>query len=326
MNAVTAPVRNWFVDLARGWDAFWLTGQLPHSLAVIRILGGAMLFYTHLVWALNSSDFLGPNAWITRGVSKAMHAESYAFSLLWYFDSPVLLAVFHAVALVAMLMLTVGLFTRPAAVVSWLACVWYCHRLEGALFGLDQVNAMLAFSLMIGRSGAAYSLDRWRHVRQMARQGRPPRPFCLCVGTNLALRLIQTQLCVIYLFGGLAKAKGEMWWNGDAIWFAAASLEYQSWDMTWIVDYHWLGMLAVLTVFWEIFYPVLVWNRYARPIMLGMAVLVHGGIALCLGMITFGLAMIFANVAFVKPEVVKGLVERCCRNRSQSQPRSGGNL
>jgi hypothetical protein len=40
-----------------------------------------------------------------------------------------------------------------------------------------------------------------------------------------------------------------------------------------------------------------------------MAVAVHGGIALCLGLITFGLAMIFAYLSFLKPETVRRWVD-----------------
>ena len=321
MNTLVAPVRTWATDIARSWDAFWLTGQLPHTLAVLRLLGGAMLFYTHLIWALNSSAFLGPNAWLTRDISLDMHQGGYAFSPLWYFDSPLLLWMFHLVALTAMALLTVGLFTRPAAVVSWLACVWYCHRLEGALFGLDQVNAMLAFSLMIGRSGAVYSVDRWLAVRKAAQAGKAPPPLGMCVGTNLAIRLIQVQLCVIYLFGGLAKAKGLMWWDGTAMWYAAASLEYQSWDLTWLIRHEaFARCLTHITLFWEISYAALVWPKATRPVVLAIAIAAHAGIALFLGMITFGSAMIFANLAFVPAPMVMGLVDGVVKRWTPSTP------
>ena len=39
-----------------------------------------------------------------------------------------------------------------------------------------------------------------------------------------------------------------------------------------------------------------------------MAVLVHGGIGLCLGMKTFGLVMMIGNLAFVYPETVSAVV------------------
>jgi hypothetical protein len=48
----------------------------------------------------------------------------------------------------------------------------------------------------------------------------------------------------------------------------------------------------------------LVWNRLTRPPAVLMAFCVHGGIALFLGMPTFGVAMMIANLAFVPPEFV----------------------
>jgi hypothetical protein len=44
--------------------------------------------------------------------------------------------------------------------------------------------------------------------------------------------------------------------------------------------------------------------------VLAIAVLAHGGIALFLGMITFGLVMLIGNLAFVPPDVVRSVVER----------------
>jgi hypothetical protein len=43
--------------------------------------------------------------------------------------------------------------------------------------------------------------------------------------------------------------------------------------------------------------------------MLWMAVAIHGGIALFLGMITFGLAMIIANLAFLQPATVRAWID-----------------
>ena len=77
------------------------------------------------------------------------------------------------------------------------------------------------------------------------------------------------------------------------------SLEYQSIDMTWTAQHRWLlALFTHVTVFWETFYCFLVWPKLTRPICLAMAVGVHLGIAVFLGMKTFGLAMIIGNLAF----------------------------
>ena len=106
-----------------------------------------------------------------------------------------------------------------------------------------------------------------------------------------------------------SKLRGEMWWDGSACWFAIANLEYQSFDVTWLIQWRWLiALLSHITIFWETFYPVLIWPRLTRPVMLLCAVAVHGGIALFLGMMTFGLAMIIGNLAFVSPPAIQWLV------------------
>jgi hypothetical protein len=187
----------------------------------------------------------------------------------------------------------------------------YCHRLPGALFGLDQVNAMLAMYLAVGPSGAAYSLDRWLARRGGAKERGGSEPSRNHVSTNIAVRLMQLHLCVIYLFGGIGKMRGGMWWDGSAVWFAIANYEYQSLDITWLVHLPWLvALLTHVTVFWETFYAFLIWPRHTRPLMLLLAVGVHGGIALFLGMPTFGIAMLIANMAFIKPDMIHAIVTR----------------
>ena len=96
-----------------------------------------------------------------------------------------------------------------------------------------------------------------------------------------------------------------------ATWGAIANLEYQSLDVTWLANYPVLmDAMTHVALFWEVFYIALVWPRWTRPIALGMAVMVHGGIALFLGMKTFGLAMLIANLAFVSPEFVRSILSR----------------
>jgi hypothetical protein len=274
-----------------------------------------MLFYTHLVWALNLTDFLGPDGWLPRQLARQLHQGGYAWSYLWYVDSPALLWTLHALALVVMAMFTLGLFTRVTSVLTWLITVSYCHRLTGAFFGLDPVNAMLAMYLMVGPSGAVYSLDRWLFAGKTGGGVAPPTT----VTANIAIRLIQLHMCIIYLFGGISKMRGQLWWDGSAVWYAVANLEYQSWDMTWLIQYPWLiALLTHVTVIWETYYCVLVWPKATRTITLLLAVCVHGGIALFLGMITFGLAMMIGNLAFVSPAIVQS-----CLHRGPRQGRAG---
>lgn len=306
--SVTTAVRDWGREILAGWNRFWFAAADPATLGLIRVLGGAMMFYTHAVWSIGLTDFLGPRGLLPAESVKLLQQDTYAFSYLWWVEgSPALLWTAHIAALVVLAMLTLGLFTRVTSILALVITLSYVQRMPGALFGLDQVNTMLALYLAVGPSGDAYSLDRWLRSRRVGAQ-LPVRHSWMA---NLAVRLIQVHMCIVYLFAGMAKLVGMAWWDGTALWMAFGNLEYQSLDMTWMASYPLLiNLMTHVTIAWELSYWALVWPRLSRPIVLALAVPLHMGIAICLGMITFGLAMLIGNLAFVPPWLVRGAVDR----------------
>lgn len=311
MSTLVLATRSYFSDLIAAWNRFWFTAQDPIVLSAIRVCVGLMLLYTHFVWALDLEAFFGTNSWISPeviGAEQTRLAERTSFptmfwSHLWYFESPAMLWTVHLAALAVFFCLTIGLFSRVMSVLAYLLAVSYVHRIMPAFFGLDKINCMLSLYLIIGPCGAYFSVDRWLAKRKAGETLPSPEPS---VAANIAVRLIQLHMCVIYLFSGLDKLQGLAWWDGTAIWIALANYEYQSMDMTWMADWPKLtSLMAHVTVFWEVFYCVLVWNRLARPVVLALAVLVHGGIALSMGMMTFGLVMLIGNMAFLSPDLIR---------------------
>jgi len=119
---------------------------------------------------------------------------------------------------------------------------------------------------------------------------------------------MQVHLCIIYFFAGTGKLLGDTWWNGEAIWGAFASYEYQTVDMTWMANFPLvMNAITLVALIWEVSYAYLVWPRLTRPLMVGMAFLVHAGIGVTMGMLTFGYIMIVANLAFVSPGILRRL-------------------
>jgi hypothetical protein len=321
MATLTNYARGWMQDVADGWNRFWFTPADAATLGLIRILAGAMLLYTHLVWSVGLWDFFGPDGWLSAEAVRSLQRESHAWSYLWWLKTPAALWTAHVAALVVFLLLTLGLFTRVVAILAWLITLAYIHRAPGALFGLDQINVMLAMYLMIGAAGDAYSLDRlWRR----SRAGGTLAPEAPKVSTNIAIRLMQIHMCVIYLFAGMSKLSGPAWWNGTAMWNAFGNLEYQSLDMTWLYAHPWvINLLTHITVFWELYYCALIWPRRLRPMMLALAVPLHMGIAICLGMMTFGLVMLIGNLAFVSPHFVRAVFNRRSTGPTTQQQQQG---
>ncbi len=312
-------LQSWTAEVVSGWDRFWFTPRRPHTLALIRIATGLMLLYSQAVLALRLSDFLGETAWINNQTISALHRGDFAppdaaRSYLWHLSSPAAIWAHHLLTMIVSACFAAGLLTRLTAPLAWWFQLMLVHRLTGTLFGLDQIVTMLAMYLMLAPSGSVFSLDAVLRRRLASLVGRSPLVAWLLpdaspsVAVNIATRLAQLHLCVIYLFGGLWKARGTTWWDGTALWFAAANYEYQSLNLTWLGRFPIVfSALTHVTVFWEVFYCALVWPRLTRPLVLAMAVAVHGGIALFLGMITFGTIMIVANAVFISPDWIARL-------------------
>jgi hypothetical protein len=329
-------VRNYLSDVWESWNEFWFTPTSPATYSEIRVLAGALLLYTHLVWSYDLDAFFGPDGWLPPSINTEVEslfrqidnraqpapvqaAEPTPPPTRWnwsYFNhihSSSMRWTVHIAALIVFLLLTIGLFSRIMAVLALLATIAYSNRVTpGAFFGLDTINSLLAMYLIIGPSGARYSVDRlWR-----MRRGGPAEPEP-SVTANIGIRLIQLHMCVIYLFSGIGKIRGDAWWEGWATWVALANTEYQTWDLTVLGEYpSIINLMTVTTVFWELSYAALIWPRLTRPWMLLLAVFIHAGIIFALGMPTFGIAMLIGNLAFVSPGAVQRVFDPLARRIS----------
>ncbi len=292
-------------SIAADWNAFWYTPADPTLLGVMRVLTGLMLLYTHAVWGLALDDFFGQTSWLSPSLVRAIEAQSYSYSF-WFWLPPAAMWPAYALTMVVFAMFTAGLWTRITSLLSLYIAISYAYRTPHALFGLDQINIMLTLYLTIGPSGQTLSLDRWLKVRRLGSDAPPAAPG---ISANLAQRLIQVHMCVIYFFAGIAKLQGSSWWNGEAMWRAFANLEYQSLDMTWLAWHPWLiNLMSLVSITWEISFCVMIWKPLWRPLMLVGAVALHVGIGLCLGMWTFGLIMLVGCMSFLPNDAIRDLV------------------
>jgi hypothetical protein len=244
-------------------------------------------------------------------------------SYLWYVESPTVLHGLHYAGLAVLAMFTLGLFTRVTAVLSFVVALTYVNRVPGTLFGLDQINLLLVSYLMLAPSGAAYSLDRKLAERRSGRDLPPAPPS---TAANVATRLIQLHMCIIYFFAGLGKLQGDTWWHGDALWGAVTNLEYQTVDLTWLADWPVLtAILSQATAYWELTFCVLIWPRLTRPLVMLLAIPLHLGIGICMGLMTFGLIMPVGVASFIEPWLTRRTLEcgEAEEGRGEERPTPG---
>jgi len=301
MTSGESPRSRWGDEWLDAWNTFWFTPADPLPLAVVRIAAGGLLAWASFVWWLDAEAFFGLDGWQRPENVWRMNDQPWQWS--WYFlaGSAGTAKILAVVTLVAAAMLTLGIATPLAAVVSLVGLVSAVNRAPLNVFGLDDTLGMLLIALVVGPSGSVLSVDRL-----LAPDIAADRPS---VRANLAIRLIQVHLCVVYLFSGLGKLLGASWWEGTALWGAAANVQYRTLDLTWLAGHPWLvNALTLGTLWWEIAYAALVWPRLTRRLFLAMAVPVHLGIGLGMGMMEFGLAMLTANMAFVPAPVLRHLL------------------
>jgi hypothetical protein len=306
-----SPVLSYLADSARAaaeaWNEFWFAPADPTLLGVIRILTGLMLLYTHAVWGLVLERFFGPKSWLSPELVRALQEGEYIYSFWWLVPgNSTAIWVAYGLSMLVLALFTLGLWTRLTSILSLVVVVSFAHRAPEAMFGLDQINGMLTLYLAIGPSGAALSLDRLLRSRRAGTAALRPSPS---VGANLAIRLINVHMCVIYLFAGVSKLQGESWWTGEAMWRALANLEYQTADMTWLAWHPWLvNLMTHICILWEISFCALIWRPRIRPFVLIGAVVLHAGIGACLGMWTFALIMLVGCASFLPAALVRELV------------------
>jgi len=307
-------MRNRLRDLSAAWNRFWFTPTDPTTLGAVRIATGLVLLGSYLSCTPDLHSFIGANAWIdSTALAEIRRLEGpagrwWGWSIYFFASSPWAIRLIHTAYLGCLTAFTAGLFTRFASVLVWAGHISFIHGSFLTWSGMDTVLAMLTFYLMFSPAGAALSLDRLRR-RTIA----PPTPSW---SANLGLRLIQVHIGVIYLCAGLAKLQGARWWDGTAVWSVMMMQEFAPFDLGWIARFGDIPCLLVsnvgvlLTLGFEISFIFLIWNRSLRPVLLLLALVLHGGIGLFMGMSAFGAAMLAGCLAFVEPTMVAAFVER----------------
>jgi hypothetical protein len=283
---------------------------------------------------LNRDELEYANYWKTNPRAALVTGQP-VYSIWFHVTDPMWMNITHVCILFTIFLFTIGFATRVTAVLTWFAVLSYTNRAATTVFGMDTMMNILLIYSMIGPMGAALSVDRlirrywitWRTLRA----GRPAPdtiPHSPMVSANLTIRLIQVHLCIIYLASGLAK-RGNAWWTGTAVWGTLANPEFSPMHLPaylgflqFLSHHRWLweismNFAALFTLAMEIGFPFLVWIRPLRWIMISMALMLHAGIAVFMGLNTFSLFMVTMLVAFVPLEVVLWLVRLPGRNAAR---------
>jgi hypothetical protein len=297
------------------WNRFWFTPARPLQCARLRIATGAITVLYLLALSPDlarwyARDSLLPPAAVSGIFDLLARGEqtNYHFSYLGIFPAGTELWVVHLAAIAVAAAFMVGLFTRVSGVFTLIAVLAYVHRLPFVAGHVEPVLAYLLAYLCLAPAGAVLSVDCW--LRRRANPATEIAPQAT-IAANISLRLIQVHTAMFVAMMGLSKLYGDAWWGGGAIWLLLAQTESRPLDLTGIRRAGGPGELllnfwAHATVLTELAYPVLIWNRLARPLVIALAAVVWLLLALATGSILLALALIAASGSFLPAELLAG--------------------
>jgi hypothetical protein len=329
-NVASLPER-----FGAAWNRFWFAPADAFSLAVLRILAGLLTLYALATLTPDLVRFFGPSGLVPVDVIRSLRAvepgrpPSTAASLLGRAVSPGELYAIHVAAILVTVLFTIGLFSRVTGVLTFAVFLAYLHRGPMLTTPMEPVLTMVLMYVCWSPCGEFLSIDAWRRRKRQPATvvEAAERRASASVTANVALRLIQVHLTIIYVMMALAKINdgvaadaGEYhaWWMGEAVWWLAARPMTPLVDLTGI-----LGSSGVLTNLWtlaivafELGFAIFVWSPACRWPMLALAVPMWLSLALVTGLLPFSLMMLIANLAFFRPETLRAWTGRYGRLRA----------
>lgn len=293
-------------------DEFLFSPQPVYNVALIRIGMGLLLLFN---WAMIFYDldvFYGPNGIVSLSTAQ-QYGNQLRFSLFDYFPNThktvMLLAIVNLVAVLAM---TVGAWTRVAIFVAFVTLTSFHHRNGFILNSADSVLRVFLFLLMFTPCGDVFSVDRWLRLQKGLAPRVPEEK------SPWALRMIQIQLCVIYVATVMFKIKGSQWIDGTAIYVATRLDEFYRFELPLLNNMFFIKFLTWSTLAVELALGTLVWIKEFRYWVLLAGIGLHLGIEYTMSIPVFEWAMIVIMISMIDPRDLKSWIEKIQEKKFQA--------
>ena len=270
------------------WNRFWFEPVSTSTLAIFRIAYGLVVALWTVSLFPDALDFFGND-----GVLPEHDLSDGQFSLLTAFPEDWVVLVALGALLVAAIATMLGYHARVATVIVFVILVSLRRRNPWVSNAGDSLLRHMGFFLMFAPSAAALSLDRWRRARDRFWEFPRRAPW--------ALRLIQIQVSFVYLFTVWAKARSEEWLDGTAVFSSLRVADLTRFGVPWAWTEPLVigNLLAYGTLAIELALAVLIWNRRARPWVIGAGIALHLFIEVSFALGFFATVIFVSYLAFI---------------------------
>lgn len=285
------------------WQKFFFAPFSPVPIALFRIFVGVVTLQLLLVHLLADWNLYYGDA----AIIPIEDTIGKYWRLNPYFDAMLLLPpgeawrwYFFIFTTVCASMMTVGLFTRVTAVLTFIGVTsLHSHFLLNMNSG-DNYLRLCLFFMAFANSGDALSIDR---LLKAMREDWRVVGFLAPLSAPWAMRMIQIQIAIAYGHTWFCKIAGPEWNNGMAVYFAARYDDVTRFQVPFLLDNIWsCKILTWGTLLVELLLFTLIWWRPARYWVLLTGLALHLGIEWTMNLPMFQWLFMFTYVLFIYPE------------------------
>ena len=265
------------------WNRFFFAPISARPLGAFRIVYGLIAIVNLLFLLGFDTDYWLSDHGLFQGGEASEIAGPLRPSPLHYVQDPVTVRVVLVATIAAAVGLTVGWQTRIMSILYYLGLLSIHHRNVATASGADVLVMVIAFYLMLSPCGAAYSLD--------ANRARKKRGNTLADPLIIpwAQRLLQIQICILYMVTSLLKVAGTTWLDGTALHYVLCNREVGRWDFSVLAGYPVLvNVMTVSGLAIELCLAFLLWFKAARPWLIPAGLSLHLGIFFLVNIPIFG--------------------------------------
>jgi HTTM domain len=281
------------------WDRFWFNEIPPHSYALLRILFG-LLAVASLLQVRELAVFWDVDGFVP-GMQDGIGLKASLFKSGMGHISGRALFFFSLASYASM---AIGLWSALSISLSFVALAAQVYWNHLPLTGAHSVIQAVVLCLVWADCGSVWSVDSW-----LARRRRASGVVLHGLTYPIApLRLIRTQIALVYLSSGLWKLFNEQWRDGSAVHYVLNNNVSQRYRYQVPPGLDWLTTLLTYGVlFWEISFALMIMYRPTRRLAILVGVMMHLGMLSAIEIGPFGWVMLASYVAFLKPERVPSL-------------------
>ncbi|CAN5651453.1 hypothetical protein BH10BDE1_BH10BDE1_12540 [soil metagenome] len=290
------------------FDKFFFEFSAPLSVAGFRIMFGTTLLINVVLRMMHTEYYFTDAGGISAADAATLLPDFFRPAFYWMPTSLAAAWIMQSVMAAALVAFTLGIFGRIGTRITSLV-ILFCHlgllqRNFSIVYGADMVSSFWCFGFCFVDSTERLSLrSRWQNRKDSWRTVEPDWSRIL---TSMGVRLMQIQLCVIYMYTGFEKLKGGDWWDQTAVWKVLGNEQLMLADLSFLRAVPLvIGLATWGTVLFEVYCPLLFWGKKTSrwTILAGWSL--HIGIALTMGLFIFSLTMMSAYWLFLEPQIIQ---------------------